>query len=1013
MSTRTVYGGPERYAFVPDVAERLVGDISDKTADFFGRSVGFEQLAMPDEAYQEFVINPNVIRAYHKVVEPYTPHIQKLAGQIDRHEKNKPGAGRAWAKDMEEKTLAEGILATIHHDVSTQPITRELVQQARMLPVSDRLMSRVQSRWFDTLVARQQSPIANPAVTERVAIVYANLCTETPTIHPDSRKLRTIPDPRQTSRVIPVQRELAKNLDKLAKEVSEGKHPKLTLEDVIALGRMAYEDYALPWDRDGKPAMEHANDSSNLGRIGRRATAVSVFGVGAGMVFAPHAAAATPATPNVSASVGTSLHFAPAEATATSPSSLPGSRPGLIINVTQRAAAATRLQTAPTVPATPSIVSAAAAPKIQVVQTETKAAHTLVTPVQETVQATVAPQEVKPTVPVPAPVEPQKEHSVLADAAKDGVVTPEERVQAEVATLGLGANVDTPAPTAASESDKAAPETTKPLFEKSLLLSEYLEPKVTEIVDNTTNGRTSGLVENTTASTAILQLQALLKDSSYFKNLSDDQKQAIQAPGSGMNQSIIAWRAKELEQELSEPQNGGAKDIDKKDLPRIAMQLAIAELSVAPQEDIDRIQMAVEDAAEKARQKAAAEKARQEAEARKAAAAYKSEKLSTSTIESRALDRMQKSSDKSIAKAATYAEKLISRGMKRDIAFGFIADIRDETGKPLMDCSTEQYLGPAKGCIQWEGGRLDNLYKFAHDKGKSWKDADVQFDFIMHELEGSERAAWDRIKQANSPEEAATLVLSLYERAADSSPGGQNDHDRRNYATQFSKAYDKEKDHVIADAKRRAAAKARAEAEVRRKMLEAKANYPELWDGLNFESLKKVNDVLDHKKHEKSQLKEYYSSPEQGRLQKAGYLNGRLSGKILKDVDGTNRHPMYIGAAKAFIAMNEEYHKDTGDRLSILGGSGAAYRSLQIQQEIKASNPGSSSAQVAIPGTSNHGWGLAVDLDNISYGSSKYEWLVKNAYKYGWFHSYEHDPGNPNAAQEPWHWNWYGIGPGK
>jgi LAS superfamily LD-carboxypeptidase LdcB len=58
----------------------------------------------------------------------------------------------------------------------------------------------------------------------------------------------------------------------------------------------------------------------------------------------------------------------------------------------------------------------------------------------------------------------------------------------------------------------------------------------------------------------------------------------------------------------------------------------------------------------------------------------------------------------------------------------------------------------------------------------------------------------------------------------------------------------------------------------------------------------------------------------------------------------------------------------------------------------------------AAPGTSNHGWGLAVDLSGgmSSYGSAQYKWMRENAPKYGW--------DNPTWARaggnkhEPWHW---------
>lgn len=48
----------------------------------------------------------------------------------------------------------------------------------------------------------------------------------------------------------------------------------------------------------------------------------------------------------------------------------------------------------------------------------------------------------------------------------------------------------------------------------------------------------------------------------------------------------------------------------------------------------------------------------------------------------------------------------------------------------------------------------------------------------------------------------------------------------------------------------------------------------------------------------------------------------------------------------------------------------------------------------AIPGTSNHGWGLAVDIPN----TWEQEWMREHGAKYGWFKN--------EAFSEPWHWTY-------
>jgi LAS superfamily LD-carboxypeptidase LdcB len=57
-----------------------------------------------------------------------------------------------------------------------------------------------------------------------------------------------------------------------------------------------------------------------------------------------------------------------------------------------------------------------------------------------------------------------------------------------------------------------------------------------------------------------------------------------------------------------------------------------------------------------------------------------------------------------------------------------------------------------------------------------------------------------------------------------------------------------------------------------------------------------------------------------------------------------------------------------------------------------------------VPGTSNHGWGLAVDLCggvNL-FGTAQTVWMQLNAGHYGWVHPDWAQAGGRNP--EPWHW---------
>jgi D-alanyl-D-alanine carboxypeptidase len=60
----------------------------------------------------------------------------------------------------------------------------------------------------------------------------------------------------------------------------------------------------------------------------------------------------------------------------------------------------------------------------------------------------------------------------------------------------------------------------------------------------------------------------------------------------------------------------------------------------------------------------------------------------------------------------------------------------------------------------------------------------------------------------------------------------------------------------------------------------------------------------------------------------------------------------------------------------------------------------------AVPGTSNHGWGKAIDIHDLSgglpTGGSAFKWLKANAGRFGFI--------NPILTNESWHWEWVGDG---
>ncbi|UOE19459.1 D-alanyl-D-alanine carboxypeptidase family protein [Thermobifida halotolerans] len=128
----------------------------------------------------------------------------------------------------------------------------------------------------------------------------------------------------------------------------------------------------------------------------------------------------------------------------------------------------------------------------------------------------------------------------------------------------------------------------------------------------------------------------------------------------------------------------------------------------------------------------------------------------------------------------------------------------------------------------------------------------------------------------------------------------------------------------------------------------------------------------------------------------AGYPNGLLPTESLCElhVDG---HYLRADAATDFLRMNQAYIQEFGTDMCVT----SSYRDLQNQHRVYAQQP---PGYAAVPGTSNHGLGMAVDLCGgvQNQGSAQFNWLEAHSREYGWFH--------PQWAYsspfEPWHWEY-------
>lgn len=128
--------------------------------------------------------------------------------------------------------------------------------------------------------------------------------------------------------------------------------------------------------------------------------------------------------------------------------------------------------------------------------------------------------------------------------------------------------------------------------------------------------------------------------------------------------------------------------------------------------------------------------------------------------------------------------------------------------------------------------------------------------------------------------------------------------------------------------------------------------------------------------------------------------NGRLDTSLLVSIG--NGHKLEKNSASAYLRMVE------AARLNGISWTVTdSYRTYEVQYRLAQPPPVgkglySQGGLAAYPGTSNHGFGTAVDLGGgaNSSGTPQNNWLVQNANKFGFY----------TIPREPWHWEYRGTG---
>lgn len=110
------------------------------------------------------------------------------------------------------------------------------------------------------------------------------------------------------------------------------------------------------------------------------------------------------------------------------------------------------------------------------------------------------------------------------------------------------------------------------------------------------------------------------------------------------------------------------------------------------------------------------------------------------------------------------------------------------------------------------------------------------------------------------------------------------------------------------------------------------------------------------------------------------FSNGLVPDWALCELPGYPGERLRGDAARGFVDANAAFYDAFGKKLCITD----SYRSLQEQQSVYATKPG----LAAVPGTSNHGEGLALDLCGgvNRFGTAEHNWLAANGPRYGWVH---------------------------
>lgn len=129
---------------------------------------------------------------------------------------------------------------------------------------------------------------------------------------------------------------------------------------------------------------------------------------------------------------------------------------------------------------------------------------------------------------------------------------------------------------------------------------------------------------------------------------------------------------------------------------------------------------------------------------------------------------------------------LIKKGLSQGQTSGIMGNMKAESG---MNPAAEQFPGNSnyggKGLVQWDD-RKYNLYAYAKQNGKNWRDLYIQLDFMWEEFQTTESLAYSMLKKSTTVKQAALNFHRYFERSADNP---QQEYRRVTYAQEFYRKY--------------------------------------------------------------------------------------------------------------------------------------------------------------------------------------------------------------------------------